>query len=491
MKHQTVSRREFVKLSAAAAAGLSILPGFRFGLDQLPAPMKRSFGKIPFEVTTLGMGGQASLQWTPADVDPVPIILKAFKIGVNYFDTSNLYAKSQLHFGKAFRKLNLIPGEAGYDKKLRESIFLTTKTHQRWGKPGFPELGKVNNWSNGDPAGGAVKDLKRSLSQMFGDGDGNYPEGSYVDMVLTHNLNFVEEVDVMYKGLESPLNKDENFGLLVTLRDFRDGTNHTGLNPKNEKLIRHIGLSGHISSPAMMDMIRRDKYEILDAMLVAINANDKLYLNHQHNVIPVAQAKNMGIIAMKVFADGAMYGKYNDWTRDSDGVVRSVGTRELPSKPLIEYALTTPGIHTAIIGIGQISEDPLKCQLVQNFYASQITPDGLSKDKRDKIELSGKIAKEGKTNYFQLPARGLTPPQDIKINGGTEMEISWNSALAANDPLSHYEVFNGKELVATILHTPQTNTDPFRFKGNTGAGKFSVVTVDRAGNRAESEVMEV
>ena len=490
MKNQTVSRREFVKLSAAAAAGLTILPGFRFGLDQLPVPMKRSFGKIPFEVTTLGMGGQASLQWTPADVDPVPIILKAFKIGVNYFDTSNLYAKSQLHFGKAFRKLNLIPGEEGYDEKLRESIFLTTKTHQRWGKPGFPELANVNNWSNGDATGGAVKDLKRSLSQMFGDGEGNYPEGSYVNMVLTHNLNFVEEVDVMYKGLETPLNKDENFGVLVTLRDFRDGTNHTGLNPKNEKLIKHIGLSGHINSPAMMDMIRRDKYDILDAMLVAINANDKLYLNHQHNVIPVAQAKNMGIIAMKVFADGAMYGKYNDWTRDSDGVVRTVGTRELPSKPLIEYALTTPGIHTAIIGIGQISDDPLKCQLVQNFYAAQITPDGLNQEKREKIEKSGKIAKDGLTNYFQLPATGLTPPQDIKIKAGTEMEISWNSALAADDPLSHYEVFHGEELVATILHIPQTTTAPFRYKGTKKEGSYKVVTIDKGGKRAESEVMK-
>ena len=66
------------------------------------------------------------------------------------------------------------------------------------------------------------------------------------------------------------------------------------------------------------------------------------------------------------------------------------------------------------------------------------------------------------------------------------MEISWNSALAADDPLSHYEVFNGEELVATVLHTPQTTTDPFRFKGS-GSGKFSVHTVDKAGNRAKSE----
>jgi len=491
MKQQTLSRREFVSLSAAAAAGLSVLPGFRFGLDRLPAPMKRSFGKIPFEVTTLGLGGQASLQWTPADVDPVPIILKAFQMGINYFDTSNLYDGSQLNFGKAFRKLNLIPGEKGYDEPLRESIFLTTKTHQRWAKPGFPELKNVNNWSNGDPAGGAIVDLKRSLSQMFGDGQGAYPDGSYVNMVLTHNLNFVEEVDVMYKGLETPLNKAENFGVLVALRDYRDGTNLTGLNPKREKLIRHIGLSGHINSPAMMEMIRRDSYEILDAMLVAINSNDKLYLNHQHNVIPVAQAKNMGIIAMKVFADGAMYSKYADWTRDSDGVVRSVGTRELPSKPLIEYALTTPGIHTAIIGIGQISEDHLKCQLVQNYYAAQIAPGGLSEEKRVKIEQSTRGIKHGKTNYFQLPNRGLTPPQDIKVAGDKERSIIWNSALADTDPLSHYEVYREDKLMATILHEPQITTDPFRYKVSGEEANYKVVTIDRAGTRAESEILKV
>jgi len=341
MSSHTVSRREFVKLSAAAAAGLTVLPGFRFGLDQLPAPMTRTFGKIGFEVTTLGLGGQASLQWTPEDVDPVPIILKAFKMGVNYFDTSNLYADSQLNFGKAFRKLNLIPGEPGYDMKLRESIFLTTKTHIRWGKPEFPEVEGVNNWTQRDHGGGAIDDLKWSLSLMFGDGKGNYPRGSYVNMIMCHNLNTLEEVNVMYKGLETPLNSEENFGALIALKDYRDGTNITGLNPNKEKLIRHIGFSGHINSPVMIDMIQRDRFEILDAMLVAINSNDKLYLNHQHNVIPVAQARNLGIIAMKVFADGAMYSKYANWTRDSNGVVRSVGTKELPSKPLVEYALTT------------------------------------------------------------------------------------------------------------------------------------------------------
>jgi aryl-alcohol dehydrogenase-like predicted oxidoreductase len=487
MKHHTITRREFVKLSSAAAAGLAVLPGCGISLDQLPVPMKRTFGKTGFDVTTLGLGGQASLQWTPADVDPVPIILKAFEMGINYFDTSNLYTDSQLNYGKAFRQLNLVPGEEGYDEPLRESIFLTTKTHIRWAKPGFSDTDEVKNWTQGDHGEGAVGDLKRSLSQMFGDGRGNYPEGAYVNMVLMHSLNNTSEVNVLYKGLETPLDQEENFGTLVAMRDFRDGTNHTGLNPNNEKLIRHIGFSGHLNSPAMMEMIRRDRFDILDGMLVAINPNDKRYLNHQYNVIPVAQARNLGIIAMKVFADGAIYSKEPRWSETPEDVVRTVGTEAIPSKPLVEYALTTPGIHTAIIGIGQISDDNLNCQLVQNYYAAQIEPGGMSEDERLALEAKMGGFKEGKTNYFQLPKTGLTPPGNLKITRNANVEITWDSAYADEAPLSHYEVLRDGELVGSVEHIPQTSREPFRFTDDAIAGSYKVVTVDKTGNRSESE----
>ena len=490
MRKQTVTRREFVKLSAAAAAGLTVLPAFRFGLDQLPAPMTRTFGKTGFQVTTLGLGGQASLQWTPEDVDPVPIILKAFKMGINYFDTSNLYADSQLNYGKAFRQLHLIPGEPGYDKKLRESIWLTTKTHIRWAKAGFPEKEGVGNWTQGDHGEGAVADLKRSLSQMFGDGKGNYPEGSYVNMILCHSLNNTDEVDVLYQGLETPLDKDENFGTLVAMRDFRDGTNLTGLNPRHEKLIRHIGFSGHLNSPAMINMIQRDRWDILDGMLVAINPNDKRYLNHQFNVIPVATERKIGIIAMKVFADGAMYGKEARWSGTPADVIRSVGSPELPSKPLVEYALTTPGIHTAIIGIGQISDDPLRCQLVQNYYAAQVKPDGMSIGQRLQLETATGRVKEGQTNYFQLPRQELTPPNNLELSAKENLELTWDTAYAADAPLDHYEIFRDGVLLGQVRHSPQITRDPFSYVTPKVAGSYRVISVDQEGNRAASEPIQ-
>jgi predicted aldo/keto reductase-like oxidoreductase len=298
-------------------------------------------------------------------------------------------------------------------------------------------------------------------------------------------------VDVLYKGLETPLDAEENFGTLVVMRDFRDGTNHTGLNPKKEKLVRHIGFSGHLNSPAMIEMIQRDDYGILDGMLVAINPNDKLYLNHQYNVIPVAQKANLGIIAMKVFADGAMYSKESRWSATAADVVRTVGSKELPSKPLVEYALTTPGIHTAIIGIGQISDDPLKCQLVQNYYAAQIKPDGMSEASRLELEAKTAKVKNGQTNWFQLPLETVSAPRNVKVKLKDKLEISWDTAFAAAAPLSHYEVFSGNRKLATVKHSPQTSRQPFQFKGEAEGGQVKVVSVDLDGNRAESESFQV
>jgi aryl-alcohol dehydrogenase-like predicted oxidoreductase len=300
------TRRDFLRTSAVAAAGISAFPYISCSGTAAPVPVTRSFGKLDFAVTSLGLGGQASLQWTSPTEDPVEIILKAFKLGVNYFDTSNYYGPSQTNYGRAFRRLNLIPGIPGYNEKLRKSIFLTSKTGLRWGKGGYAVEG-VYSGTNGAMPAHTLYDVKRTLSQIFGDGTGAYPEGAYLDMVLIHNFREENEIDVVFKGIEDTSPGMEHIGALAALRDVRDGTNLTGLNPEHKKLIKHIGFSGHYSSPNMIKMIQRDTYDLFDGMLVAINANDKVNLNMQNNVIPVAAAKNMGIIAMKVFADGAMY----------------------------------------------------------------------------------------------------------------------------------------------------------------------------------------
>ncbi|MFW6289435.1 MAG: aldo/keto reductase [Mariniphaga sp.] len=485
-----ITRRNFIKVSAASTAAVSMMPMGSCNVEKVPPPMKRKFGKHDFMVTTFGLGGQASLQWTPEDVDPVPIILKAFDLGINYFDTSNLYAESQLNFNKAFRQKNLIPGEENYNKELRESIWLTSKTAMRWGKPGWPEREEVVNWSNGENVKCAVDDVKRSLTQLFGDNKGWYPEGSYLDMVLIHTLHNTHEIDVLYEGLETPLDPNGNFGALVALRDLRDGTNLTGMNPKNEKLIRHIGFSGHNNPPAMMDMIQRDEWGILEGMLVAINANDRLMFNMQHNVIPVAEAKGMGIIGMKTFADAAMYHKESTWSNKPEHVYRQVGKPELPSRPLIEYSLTTPGIHTLIIGIGQIDDDPMNCQLIQNYYACQIEPNGLSSEERVQIEKMAAEVKNGKTNYFQMEKEALTGPRMLqKTEKDGKNIVTWQTAYAGDEPLDHYEVLVDGIPAGKVQHKPQTlKSKPFVLETNLSGREITVAAVDKKGIRTEAKL---
>jgi len=488
------SRRQFIKETALASSALALGPYFVFGCRQPTTLMKRSMGRLGFEATTLGLGGQASLQWTPSDVDPVKIILKAFDLGVNYFDTSNVYDLSQTHYGKAFREMRLIPGEPGYNERLRGSIFLTSKTALRFGKGGWQRQGLMNA-SNGKGQNTA-DDLRRSLSQIFGDGEGSYPKGAYLDMVLIHSVTSMTDVDASFEGYENTDPKAETIGVLATLIDFRDGSNLTGLNPKEEKLLRHIGFSGHQTSDAMIEMIHRDTRGVFEGMLVAINANDRRYFSMQNNIIPVAAANNMGIIAMKVFADGAMYDKQATWTSRPDMIVRRVGNEGAPSRRLVEYALTTPGIHTAIIGTGHIDNDPAACQLRQNLTAAQIAPNGLSETDRREIEKQAGTIKEGKTNYFQDAARPLGAPRNPTLSdvgsGRYVFRLTWQTAYAGDEPIVRYEITRNDIKIGEIPHAPQVKATPFSFEdssslSDSGGYKYRIAAVDAAGRTAQTE----
>ena len=498
LMENAVSRRRFIKDIALTSACLSLGPHFVFGQAKPSRLMKRSMGSLGFEATTLGLGGQASLQWTPADVDPAKIILKAFELGVNYFDTSNVYDSSQLHYGKAFRELHLIPGQPGYNERLRQSIFLTSKTALRFGKGGWQKQGLINV-SNGGQGLHAADDLRRTLSQIFGDGSGSYPQGAYLNMVLLHSVSTTVDVDAVYEGYANTDPKAETIGALATLIDFRDGTNLTGLNPKEEKLIRHIGFSGHQSPDVMMDMIQRDSRGILQGMLVAINANDRRNFSMQYNVIPVAAANNMGMIAMKVFADGAMYSKQATWTSKPDMVVRTVGSSTLPSNRLVQYSLCTPGIHTTIIGTGHIDTNPAACQLQQNLLAAQISPNTLSVSERREIEKLAGAVKEGKTNYFQAAAQPLSAARHAaamqEMRGQKRMaKLNWQTAYAGDEPIVRYEIWRDSQKVGQVAYKPQMRQTPFFFEEtlpDKAAHRYQIVTADAAGRTAKTEEIQL
>jgi aryl-alcohol dehydrogenase-like predicted oxidoreductase len=435
-------------LGAVPAAGL-LGPGRAYAQATSKFP-RRLLGRTGRMVVPLGLGGQASLQWTKPGIDPADIIVRAVQLGINYLDTANAYGTSQANYGEAFRRLHLIPNEPGYDAALRQSLYLASKTMRRYA---------LNPAMQGATA---VDDLKRTLTTIFGDGKGAIPEGAYLDAIQMHNLTSFEQVDQLYEGLaERGSKKPERIGALAAMLDFRDGTNYTGLNPENRHYVRHIGISGHQSSAVLMRALRRDTQDILDTMLIALNANDRLCSSHQNNALPLAVAKGMGVIAMKIFADGAFYGKEPRFSRNADDVIVTVGKPEaVACLDLVRYPLSLPGVSVAIIGTGRIDrEKPENDQMLANLTAA--VEDVASETERRRVEKEAEARHGAATNYFQEKTAGITQPAEVKmVRDGERVTVQWNTALAGREPLRSYEIRAGERVLFSLPFRPQLTDTP-------------------------------
>ena len=506
-KVSRLSRRDFLKVAGVIGAGatLGASPQIRGEGTKLVQLMTRRLGRTDRQVTTLGLGGQASIQWTGSGIDPVAIIEKAYRLGINYMDTSNVYGPSQRNFGEAFRRLGLSPAAGNYDPAARKKIFVASKTHFRSARR--PEGAWFRtDWSEGIGDGfkvaSPVDDVRRSLSQIFGDGQGGYPEGAYLDSIQFHNLNNMDEVDMLYRGLDDPTPDKEWLGSLAAMLDLREGTNRTGLNPKGERLVKHIGITGHWSTAVHMYAIQQDSRRILDTLLVAINASDSKYLAHRHNAIEVARAADMGVIGMKVFADAAYYHKNPRFSNNPRDVYLSVGSKELPSRHLIQYPLSCQGVNTIIVGIGHIDDDPAKCQLEQNLRAAQLE-EPLDAGTMESIEdRLASLDKDKANSYFQRTGAGLTAPRNVGAEADPAMRraavrISWDTAYAGPAPIERYEILRNAEPIGAIPHTPQMTQKRFFYEDITASEKktparsYIVRAVDATGAMAESAPVTV
>jgi aryl-alcohol dehydrogenase-like predicted oxidoreductase len=439
-------------------------------------------------------------------VDSAAIIEKAYRLGVNYMDTSNIYGPSQQHFGEAFRRLGLSPAAANYDPAARERIYVATKTHFRTARHPAGQYFRTDyseGMLDGFHVSTAVDDVRRSLSLLFGDGKGGYPDGAYLDGLQFHDINTMDEIDMLFEGLNDPRPDNDWLGALPAMVDLREGTNRTGCNPKKEKLIRHIGITGHWNSAAHIYAIQRDSHRLLDTLLVTINPSDGKYLAHRHNAIAVAAAADMGVIGMKVFADAAYYHKEPMFSDDPDHVYHDVGSPALPSDGLIRYALSVAGVSTIIVGTGHIDDDPAKCQLTRNLAAAQLV-EPLDDEAMAAIEAQVTVAgKDGVNAYFQRKALGLTPPRNVGAEADSSMpmlgrravRVTWDTAYAGAVPIVRYEVLRDGEPVGSVPHTPQFTARRFHYDdifpdgAAAGSHSYRVRAVDAAGAAVQSATL--
>ena len=245
-------RRDFLKAGSAVTAALltpSVMADTPHTMSALPSNPRtteamptRNLGKTGYKVGIFSLGGQASLE-RPNNFDvAVPIIERALDLGVNYIDTSSIYGGpdrwSEQYIGKVMAH-------------RRNQVFLATKTKER---------------TRDD----SMRMIEKSLQLLQTD---------HIDLWQLHDIGTMFDVNAVFaKG-----------GAMEALIEMQQ-----------QKVVRHLGLTGHYRPDALMEGIRRYPF---DAILMAINAADPHHHSFNDALLPLAVEKQMGIIGMKIPGD--------------------------------------------------------------------------------------------------------------------------------------------------------------------------------------------
>ncbi len=111
--------------------------------------------------------------------------------------------------------------------------------------------------------------------------------------------------------------------------------------------VRHLGLTGHHDPAILLEAMRRFDF---DTLLVALNAADCHRMPFASTALADAVRRGMGVIAMKVTAQGALLGP--------DG---------LSMDEALGYALSVPGVTHAIVGCSNPAEVDDNARIARSF----------------------------------------------------------------------------------------------------------------------------
>jgi uncharacterized protein len=296
-RNPAMNRRAFLKSVAAACAAGSQAGSFvaaepsSSNRDVAGLP-QRPLGKTGRAVSALALGGVIGMQLPPsAEHDPMAIAETALNLGVTYFDTAPAYNNGQ--------------SETNYGQVLarrRKEVFLATKTGDR-------------------TRDGTLRSIEQSLKRLQTD---------HVDLIQIHGISPTEDLDAWEKPT----------GVLTALRKLRD-----------QKVTRFIGLTGHDSATRLREAIERYEFDTLLTTLNPVSRRKPF----REALMPAANRKNMGIIAMKVMGGGngclvagnplkQVLRPYHDET-----------AHQANAASLIRYTLSLP-VSVAVIGVASIEQ---------------------------------------------------------------------------------------------------------------------------------------
>jgi len=284
-----ISRREL--FSAAALGGVALAAG--------PTAMPtRVLGRTGARVSVLAMGGGSRFLAYGTEDKAIEAVNRSIDLGISYLDTAFAYGNglSETRVGKVMAT-------------RRKEVFLATKCPER----------------NGDAA---MRIIEGSLKRL---------QTNHLDLIHIHSLTSEEDL----AAIEA---KD---GVLQTLYKLRD-----------QKVARAIGVTCHTDPTVLKTALERHDFDCtqmaLNAALVGMKTvtegmviNPAMKPSFETIAVPVAVKKNLGIIAMKIFA--------------ADGLVGQAAAEKL-----LYYSLSLP-VTLAVVGMPKLELIDENVRLAKSF----------------------------------------------------------------------------------------------------------------------------
>ena len=247
------TRRRFLQTAAisSAAAMVPSLAGNaadkKSAVSDLPEGQlpQRRLGRTNKMVSCLGFGGGSQwCNWPAKDDLLQKHIDHAIKLGITYFDTARSYGNGL--------------SEERYGKfltpKYRNQIFLNSKSGDR-------------------TYDGVMKDIETTLGLLKTD---------HLDLYCMHAIDKMEDVDKL-------LGSGGGYKAFLKLRD--------------EGVVKNIGFSYHKWNDASQKSFREFDIDVVMCPINAARSN-----GNEDNLIPLAQKRDLGIIAIKVMGQNALIG---------------------------------------------------------------------------------------------------------------------------------------------------------------------------------------
>jgi uncharacterized protein len=262
---------------------------------------RRLLGKTGVEVSALALGGVIGMQLPPSpDHDPAALAEAALDLGITYFDTAPSYNNGQ--------------SETNYGQVMasrRNEVFLATKTDNR-------------------THDGTWRSIEQSMKRLRTD---------RVDLIQIHGVSASEDLDAWEKPS----------GVLTALRKLRE-----------QKVTRFIGVTGHDSAGKLREAIERYDF---DTILTTLNPVSRRH-PFREDLLPVANRKQMGVIAMKVMGGGNGCLVTGNPLKKALRPYHDETAHQADPASLIRYTLGLP-ISVAVIGVASVEQLKANVRIVR------------------------------------------------------------------------------------------------------------------------------